>query len=204
MERFDPATTALVLVDLQNDFLHPEGAYGRAGQGAGGDRRAAGPAGAAGRGGARGRGVDRLDAFHAGAGQGRRAPDLAAPAPAAAVPGARRLRCPAAGGTRWSTTLPPRGLRGREGRVLGLLHEPAGIRAAPRRHRDAGLRRHRDEWRRRLDAARRACPRLSPASCCRMAAPPSGREVHETAIADLSTVATVATCAEALAWVRGS
>ena len=27
-----PATTALVLVDMQNDFLHPEGAYGRAGQ----------------------------------------------------------------------------------------------------------------------------------------------------------------------------
>ena len=29
-----PARTALVLVDLQNDFLHPDGAYGRAGQGA--------------------------------------------------------------------------------------------------------------------------------------------------------------------------
>lgn len=29
---FDPATSALLLVDLQNDFLHPEGAYGRAGQ----------------------------------------------------------------------------------------------------------------------------------------------------------------------------
>jgi ureidoacrylate peracid hydrolase len=29
-----PAETALVLVDLQNDFLHPEGAYGRAGVGA--------------------------------------------------------------------------------------------------------------------------------------------------------------------------
>ncbi len=29
---FTPATTALVLVDLQNDFLHPKGAYGRAGQ----------------------------------------------------------------------------------------------------------------------------------------------------------------------------
>jgi len=29
-----PATTALMLVDLQNDFLHPTGAYGRAGQGA--------------------------------------------------------------------------------------------------------------------------------------------------------------------------
>lgn len=28
------ASTALLLVDLQNDFLHPEGAYGRAGQGA--------------------------------------------------------------------------------------------------------------------------------------------------------------------------
>jgi nicotinamidase-related amidase len=32
--QFVPATTALVLVDLQNDFLHPKGAYGRAGQGA--------------------------------------------------------------------------------------------------------------------------------------------------------------------------
>jgi ureidoacrylate peracid hydrolase len=28
------AGTALLLVDLQNDFLHPDGAYGRAGQGA--------------------------------------------------------------------------------------------------------------------------------------------------------------------------
>lgn len=28
----DVARTALVLVDMQNDFLHPEGAYGRAGQ----------------------------------------------------------------------------------------------------------------------------------------------------------------------------
>ncbi len=30
---FDPARTALVLVDLQNDFLDPQGAYGRAGAG---------------------------------------------------------------------------------------------------------------------------------------------------------------------------
>lgn len=30
--RFDATTTALVLADLQNDFLHPKGAYGRAGQ----------------------------------------------------------------------------------------------------------------------------------------------------------------------------
>jgi nicotinamidase-related amidase len=30
----EPRRTALVLVDLQNDFLHPEGAYGRAGQSA--------------------------------------------------------------------------------------------------------------------------------------------------------------------------
>lgn len=28
----DPAHTALILVDMQNDFLHPDGAYGRAGQ----------------------------------------------------------------------------------------------------------------------------------------------------------------------------
>jgi len=32
MENLDPARSALVLVDLQNDFLHPDGAYGRAGQ----------------------------------------------------------------------------------------------------------------------------------------------------------------------------
>jgi nicotinamidase-related amidase len=31
---FDPSTAALILVDLQNDFLHPNGAYGRAGQSA--------------------------------------------------------------------------------------------------------------------------------------------------------------------------
>ncbi len=34
MTPFRPATTALMLIDLQNDFLHPKGAYGRAGQGA--------------------------------------------------------------------------------------------------------------------------------------------------------------------------
>jgi nicotinamidase-related amidase len=32
MMGFDPKTTALMLIDMQNDFLHPEGAYGRAGQ----------------------------------------------------------------------------------------------------------------------------------------------------------------------------
>ena len=31
---WDLARTALLTIDLQNDFLHPEGAYGRAGQGA--------------------------------------------------------------------------------------------------------------------------------------------------------------------------
>jgi nicotinamidase-related amidase len=30
--RVDPARTALLTIDLQNDFLHPQGAYGRAGQ----------------------------------------------------------------------------------------------------------------------------------------------------------------------------
>ncbi|AMN45308.1 cysteine hydrolase [Rhodoplanes sp. Z2-YC6860] len=29
----NPSTSALILGDLQNDFLHPDGAYGRAGQG---------------------------------------------------------------------------------------------------------------------------------------------------------------------------
>ncbi len=32
MQPIDAATTALVLVDLQNDFLHPQGAYGRGAQ----------------------------------------------------------------------------------------------------------------------------------------------------------------------------
>jgi nicotinamidase-related amidase len=31
-ETIEPARTALLTIDLQNDFLHPEGAYGRAGQ----------------------------------------------------------------------------------------------------------------------------------------------------------------------------
>ncbi|MBV8537894.1 MAG: cysteine hydrolase [Alphaproteobacteria bacterium] len=34
MTSFRPASTALMLIDLQNDFLHHNGAYGRAGQGA--------------------------------------------------------------------------------------------------------------------------------------------------------------------------
>ena len=34
IDRIDPKRTALLTIDLQNDFLHPEGAYGRAGQGA--------------------------------------------------------------------------------------------------------------------------------------------------------------------------
>ncbi len=41
-------TTALILGDLQNDFLHPDGAYGRAGQIRSGDRGTAGAARAAG------------------------------------------------------------------------------------------------------------------------------------------------------------
>ena len=32
---WDLSRTALLTIDLQNDFIHPEGAYGRAGQGAG-------------------------------------------------------------------------------------------------------------------------------------------------------------------------
>ena len=31
---WNPSTTALLTIDLQNDFIHPEGAYGRAGQSA--------------------------------------------------------------------------------------------------------------------------------------------------------------------------
>lgn len=33
MKNFDPTRTALLTIDLQNDFLHPDGAYGRADQG---------------------------------------------------------------------------------------------------------------------------------------------------------------------------
>lgn len=31
-DTFDPGRTAVLTIDLQNDFLHPQGAYGRAGQ----------------------------------------------------------------------------------------------------------------------------------------------------------------------------
>lgn len=34
LDDLDPARTALLTIDLQNDFLHRDGAYGRAGQGA--------------------------------------------------------------------------------------------------------------------------------------------------------------------------
>ncbi len=34
LKELDPKRTALLTIDLQNDFLHPEGTYGRAGQGA--------------------------------------------------------------------------------------------------------------------------------------------------------------------------
>ncbi|WP_372424318.1 cysteine hydrolase family protein [Salinarimonas chemoclinalis] len=34
IDAIDPRTTALLTIDLQNDFLHPDGAYGRAGQSA--------------------------------------------------------------------------------------------------------------------------------------------------------------------------
>jgi len=34
LSAIDPKRTALLTIDLQNDFLHPDGAYGRAGQGA--------------------------------------------------------------------------------------------------------------------------------------------------------------------------
>lgn len=33
LDDLDPTKTALLTIDLQNDFLHPDGAYGRAGQG---------------------------------------------------------------------------------------------------------------------------------------------------------------------------
>ncbi|WP_213030809.1 isochorismatase family protein, partial [Acinetobacter baumannii] len=32
LDTLDPARTGLLIVDLQNDFLDPKGAYGRAGQ----------------------------------------------------------------------------------------------------------------------------------------------------------------------------
>ncbi|MGD1886799.1 MAG: cysteine hydrolase family protein [Cohaesibacteraceae bacterium] len=34
LSSFDPVRAALLTIDLQNDFLHPDGAYGRAGQSA--------------------------------------------------------------------------------------------------------------------------------------------------------------------------
>ena len=92
MTSFHPASTALMLIDMQNDFLHPEGAYGRAGQGAA--AIAALPA----------RLKPVADAVRAAGGwivsthftlvpgKGGRAADLAASEEAAAVPGQGRFR----------------------------------------------------------------------------------------------------------------
>jgi hypothetical protein len=87
--------------DLQNDFLHPEGAYGR-GRPGGGDRGAArAPAPLAARGG-QGR-AGRRHALHAGPRHGGRADHLAAPEGDAAVP-ARGDFAPGSGASARSTS----------------------------------------------------------------------------------------------------
>ena len=63
-------------------------------------------------------------------------------------------------------------------------------------------RRHRHQWRRRLDGARRACARVRLTSCWRMAAPPSRTRCIDAAIEALRPVAQIATIAEAMARAR--
>ena len=90
--RMSKATTALILGDLQNDFIHPDGAYGRAKQSAA--DIAALPARLAplAKARARARHPHRRDLVHAGAGAPRRADHLAASQAASSVPQERRLR----------------------------------------------------------------------------------------------------------------
>ena len=127
--RFDPATTALLLVDLQNDFLHPNGAYGRAGQTSAAIAEL--PA--------------RLKPVAAAM---RKAGGWIVSTHFTLVPGKggepmisphlKKLRPFLAQGRFRAGRVRPRPHRraqagrprGREGRLLGLLHEPARIRAA--------------------------------------------------------------------------
>ena len=66
-----PATSALILGDLQNDFLHPDGAYGRAKQSHPSIAALPEKLSAPGARGAPARRADRRDDVHAGAGPRR-------------------------------------------------------------------------------------------------------------------------------------
>ena len=89
---FEPARTALMLIDLQNDFLHPDGAYGRAGAARGSHRRLTAASFATSASNTRCRRLDRVHTLHACARQVRHAVYCRAFAPAAPVSRRRRLR----------------------------------------------------------------------------------------------------------------
>ncbi|MFQ5565724.1 MAG: cysteine hydrolase family protein [Paracoccaceae bacterium] len=201
MQPIDPVTTALVLVDLQNDFLHPAGAYGRAGQKA--DAIAALPA----------RLAPLAEAM-------RRAGGWIVSTHFTLVPGRdgepfildhlKRLRpflakgdfLPGGWGHALVDELQPADISiekvaysafymsrmefalrraGIETLVTGGIVTNGGVASTVR---DAHVRDF------RTVVLSDGCAAFRP-------------EVHETAIADLATVATVTTCAEALAWIAG-
>ena len=166
-----PDKIALVLVDLQRDFMHPDGAYARGGASAAAIAEL--PA----------RLKPVADAVRAKGGwivsthftlvPGKGGEPFISPHLKALRPFLRKGDfAPGSWGHALVDDLQPADLCGGKGGVLGLLHEPSRVGAAQGRHRDAGVLRHRHQWRRRLDVARCACPRLPCRSCSRTAALP--------------------------------
>ena len=192
------ARTALLIVDLQNDFLHPEGAYARGGQTNADIAALAGQAGAA-RASVRA-GGGFIVSTHFTLVPGRGGEPLISPHLKALRPFLRKGDfAPGAWGHALVDELAPSDFQIEKiaysafymTRLEWVLRK-TGIDTADRR-------RHRHQWRRRVDGARRPCRATSRQSCSRTAAPPSTVRPTQTAIAALKPVARIATIAEMLA-----
>ena len=163
------STIALLLCDLQNDFVHPNGAYGRAGQASA--EIAALPA----------RLAPLADLVRASGGwivsthftlvPGRGGEPMISPHLKELRPFLAQGRFPAGRlGPRAGRRARASGFPGRENRLFRLLHDAARVGVAQGGHRAALCRRHRHQRRRRLDRARRACARFRRRSCSPTAA----------------------------------
>ena len=197
----DPARTALLIVDLQNDFLHAEGAYGRAGQSA--EAIAALPA----------RNAPLAGAIRARGGWVVSAQFTLVPGKGGEPfisPHLKTLRpflgkgdfAPGSWGNSLVDALQPADIMvekvaysafymsrlefvlrkaGIETLIVGGIVTNGGVASTLR------------------DAHVRDFTTIVLSDGCAA----FKRQVHETAIADLATVSTVLTCAEALAWIEG-
>ena len=193
----DARSTALIVIDLQNDFLAPGGAYDRGGA-VSAEARALPPRWR------RWRAPEAAGGFVA-ASQFTLWPAAGEPM---ISPHLRRLRpflrrgdFAAGGGPYLRGRAGRPGRRGRlEGCLFGLLQYAAGLGAAARRHRARGHLRHRDQRRRGQHGARRAhagLPRHRAGRRLRRA----DAGVARRALADLRSVADLRACEDFIAGI---